>query len=285
MLLIGPPGSGKTHYVLEKLTAALRERREDRLALVVPTASMARHLTHELARRGLTVPGKLIMPIARLVERLIPDLEEPSAAVDAWLIAAAIEQGGGATFAPLAGKAGFEKRVAETLRELEAARCRPDDFDKFARGRAQLALAQVYRLVPAVSRHPRAGFGPPSASSAPPRKRRSKVSTASKRSFFDGFFSFSVGERDLIHSLATAGRRAHRDRRPGAARRLPSRLASAKSRQGLARARSTAGRRRRGTRTRSGGDGPRHRGIPARERANPCIRSALCCGRPRPTPR
>ena len=108
MLLIGPPGSGKTHFVLEKLTAALRDRRAAQMLLVVPTASMAQHLTHELARRGHTVPGDLILPIAALVERLTPELKEPTPAVAAWLVSAAIEQGGGETFAPLTGKPGFE---------------------------------------------------------------------------------------------------------------------------------------------------------------------------------
>ena len=80
MLLIGPPGSGKTHFVLEKLTAALRERREARALLVVPTASMAQHLTHELARRGFAVPTELIVPIAALERHLAEAPELPDGA-------------------------------------------------------------------------------------------------------------------------------------------------------------------------------------------------------------
>ncbi len=204
MLLIGPPGSGKTYLVLEKLSAALGERREAQTMLVVPTASMAQHLTHELARRGHTVPGELILPLAGLIEKLTPDLEEPSPAVDAWLIKRALEEGGGATFAPLAGKTGFENRVARTLQELQAARCRPDDFARFASKRTHLALAQVYRLYQRfLDAH--------GLVSRAERLERAAQHAALHgldpvgEILFDGFFSLSVGERDLMRSLATAG--------------------------------------------------------------------------------
>ncbi len=51
-LLIGPPGSGKTTQVLEEFVAASRG---GGARLVVPTATMAEHLRHELARRGCHV--------------------------------------------------------------------------------------------------------------------------------------------------------------------------------------------------------------------------------------
>ncbi len=204
MLLIGPPGGGKTHLVLERLTAALRESREARTVLVVPTASMAQHLTHELARRGHTVRTDLILPIAALVERLTPDLQEPSPAIDAWLVSEAISQGGGDTFAPLAKSAGFENRVSRTLKELQAARCRPADFERLAKGRTHRALAQVYR---AYQRFLDAqGF----VSSAERLERAAQLAALQglrgvDEALFDGFFTFSVGERDLIRSLATGG--------------------------------------------------------------------------------
>ena len=59
-LLTGPAGSGKTHRVLDKLAAAVREGRAASVKLIVPTASMAEHLQHTLVRRGLVVSGDLI---------------------------------------------------------------------------------------------------------------------------------------------------------------------------------------------------------------------------------
>ena len=204
MLLIGPPGSGKTHFVLEKLTAALRERREARTLLVVPTASMAQHLTHELARRGFAVPTEFILPIAALVERLTPELREPSPSIDSWLISSAIEQGCGETFAPLLHKPGFENRVAKALQELQAARCGPDDFERFARGPVQKALAQTYRLYERfVDAH---GFVSPAGRLERAAQLAALRGVGEVREIlFDGFFSLSVGERDLVRSLATGG--------------------------------------------------------------------------------
>ena len=73
MLLIGPPGSGKTHFVLEALEAAIREGRAAEMKLIVPTTSMAQHLLHTLARRGLLVPGDLASCVSGMSEE--PHLE------------------------------------------------------------------------------------------------------------------------------------------------------------------------------------------------------------------
>src|ERR1051325_4970009 len=56
MLLIGPPGSGKTHRVLAAFQAALASLDPGRVKLIVPTASMAEHLRHQMARLGMTIP-------------------------------------------------------------------------------------------------------------------------------------------------------------------------------------------------------------------------------------
>ena len=64
MLLIGPPGSGKTHFVLRRLEAAIRQGRASEVKLIVPTASMAQHTLHTLARRDLVVPGQVVATMA-----------------------------------------------------------------------------------------------------------------------------------------------------------------------------------------------------------------------------
>ena len=90
MLLIGPPGSGKTHFVLTRLEAAIREGRVSLVKLIVPTASMAQHTLHTLARRGLVVPGEVVATMADFVAGLTPALKTPSAAVESWLLKRAI---------------------------------------------------------------------------------------------------------------------------------------------------------------------------------------------------
>src|SRR2546426_54812 len=51
LLLTGPPGSGRTSHVLAEFRQALRRNASD-IRLLVPTATMAEHLRHLLAREG-----------------------------------------------------------------------------------------------------------------------------------------------------------------------------------------------------------------------------------------
>jgi len=83
MLLVGPPGSGKTYRVLAALESALAAGRA--ALLVVPTASMAEHLQHQMARRQEQWPvasgqGRAIQPLSALVEELTPDCRKLPAA-------------------------------------------------------------------------------------------------------------------------------------------------------------------------------------------------------------
>jgi KaiC/GvpD/RAD55 family RecA-like ATPase len=125
MIVIGEPGSGKTHFVLQRVEQALRSGRGGKILLVTPTASMARHLAHQLARLGLAVPGGLILPIGKFTERLTPEATEPSATVNSWLHEEAVAQGGGTAFGELSRSAGLLRRVQSAIEELQAARCSP----------------------------------------------------------------------------------------------------------------------------------------------------------------
>ena len=58
-LLTGPAGSGKTAAVLDELREALRSGRAG-VRLLTPTATMAQHFEHQLAREGFVFRGQLI---------------------------------------------------------------------------------------------------------------------------------------------------------------------------------------------------------------------------------
>src|SRR5712692_12023236 len=98
MLLIGHPGTGKTRRVREELSSALAAGR--RATLVVPTASMAEHLQHQLARQGLLIPPRAILPFSRFVERFTPDCTELSSALQILLL----EHAPGRTQPPARGR-------------------------------------------------------------------------------------------------------------------------------------------------------------------------------------
>ncbi|MCP5119718.1 MAG: AAA family ATPase, partial [bacterium] len=72
-LLTGPPGSGKTHTVLEILRESARRGANDTV-LLTPTATMAEHLRNEMAREGLLLRPDAIQTLWRFVRPLTPEL-------------------------------------------------------------------------------------------------------------------------------------------------------------------------------------------------------------------
>jgi len=197
-LWIGPPGSGKTRKILDRLEAAVRAGRGSKIRLVTPTASMARHLLHELARRNLAVSGDLALPVRRLVAELTPDLKEPTAAQKAWLLQRAVEQSGGDEFRQVGKTPGFLRRLQSSIEELQALRCRPDQLPPEVR-----AFAEVFRLYE--------GFLQAHGMTSPGERIYQAAWAADEglpgiqEIYFDGFFDLSPAEQDFVASLARAG--------------------------------------------------------------------------------
>jgi ATP-dependent helicase/DNAse subunit B len=217
MIIVGEPGSGKTHFIVKRVEEALRPGGSGKALLVTPTSSMARHLAHQLARLGLAVPGDLVLPIGRLTERLTPDVEEPSATVDSWLHEEAVLQGGGAAFGELSGSPGLLRRVQSAIEELQAARCSPKQAEQLARTPQQRGLAAVYQtyqrfldtygLVSAAQRRILAA------------EQAALTGVAGvEQIYFDGFWDYSPVERDLICSLRNRGHKVVVAATPKAAR-------------------------------------------------------------------
>ena len=164
---------------------------------------MAQHLAHELARQGLTVPGNLIQPIGDLVAELTPDAETPTPAVDAWLLQAAVEQAPTDSFGDLAAAPGLLDRLARAIQEFQAARCDSGRLASFARNRYQRAFVEVYRLY---ERFLRAhGLVSPAERLSLAAQNAAVEGLPGVRDIgFDGFYQLSVGEKDLIESLAAS---------------------------------------------------------------------------------
>src|SRR4051812_50052303 len=74
-LLTGPAGSGKTTFVLECFREALRARNQA-VRLLVPTATMAEHVQHGLAREGFVFRRTLVQTLSGFVETLTRDLRQ-----------------------------------------------------------------------------------------------------------------------------------------------------------------------------------------------------------------
>ena len=195
LLLTGPPGSGKTTSILNEVRAALRAGRQD-FRLVVPTATMAEHLRHALAREGFVFRPRLVVTLSRFVEPWVEDLPQVSdAALDRLVEEAAVES---SEFAAVGRFPGFRVCAARLLDELSGtgllagpgSHGRLSHFafqDLFARVESALdrrgAALRGRRLLRAAERIRDAGL--PGVRSV----------------FLDGFFTLAAAELQLIESI------------------------------------------------------------------------------------
>ena len=201
MLLIGPPGSGKTHFVLEQIETAIREGRGDQARLVVPTVSMARHTLHTLARRLSAVEGNTVTTLADFVAGLTPEAREPSAALSAWLLEQVIRESDRAECLTLGDTPGPAAAAARTMREFWAAGCDSSQVGPLAVSPPQKAFADVFHRYE--ERLDELDYVTP--------QQRLQLAAAAIRSgalgrlrevYFDGFFHLTAGERELIVAVA-----------------------------------------------------------------------------------
>ncbi len=206
MLLIGPPGSGKTHYVLERLEAAIRAARGSQTKLIVPTASMARHLLHTLARRGLVVPVDVIQTVRDFVRRLTPDLQEPTVAANSWLIERATQAANRKEFSAISETPGFRRYIERTVREFQAAGCDATTLGRLIRTPQQAAFAAVFfEYEKLLDKHGYIDAAGRFALAAAEVRRRGLGDL--REVYVDGFFYFSHGERQLVSTLAELAER------------------------------------------------------------------------------
>jgi ATP-dependent helicase/DNAse subunit B len=201
MLLIGPAGSGKTTRVLSELEAALG--RGQRACLVAPTASMAEHLQHQMARRGLVVSPRTILPLAGLVADLTPGCREVSPALEILLVERALARAATGEFAAVAGYPGFHTKLLDTMQEFWAAGAQPARLPSLLPGPPATAFARVMaefetllREAGAMHRAERLRL----AAEALQQQQNQKLAVA----LFDGFFNFTPVELELLRAVVRA---------------------------------------------------------------------------------
>ncbi len=201
MLLIGPPGSGKTHFVLEALETAIREGRAAQSKLIVPTTSMAQHLLHTLARRGLLVPGDLVQTIADVVRAVTPELGVVSAAMESRLLDAAIDREAPKAFAGLENSRGLRRRIAELMREFWAAGTDNVQLEGLGKNKHQRAFLAVFRAYEESLGEAGLVHRNQCIAQAAAEIRSSGLGPV-KRIYLDGFFRFTKQEQVFVEALA-----------------------------------------------------------------------------------
>ena len=177
-MLVGPPGSGKTKLVLNRVA-------DGNAQLVVPTASMAEHLLHEMARGDSAVAPDAILPLAGYVAALTPGCREVSPALEILLLEQALERTG--EFASVARYPGFQAGLLETVKELWSA----GGTRGGALGRVIGEFEKLLAKAGAVHRAERLRL----AAAATRSRKRGTI-------LFDGFFNFTPAEIELLRGLA-----------------------------------------------------------------------------------
>jgi ATP-dependent helicase/DNAse subunit B len=142
-LLTGPAGSGKTTFVLECFREALKARNEA-VRLLVPTATMAEHVQHGLAREGFVFRRSLVQTLNGFVETLTRDLRQAPEAVVYLIVEAAVRRVKRPEFARVAGMPGFCASLARTIGEFSSAGC---DSGRLAACLPEAPLADAFLAV------------------------------------------------------------------------------------------------------------------------------------------
>jgi ATP-dependent helicase/DNAse subunit B len=207
MLLVGPPGSGKTHRVLEAVRDRLRNGQAG-FRLIVPTATMAEHVRNTLAREGFVFHPSAISTLAHFVEPWVRDRQPLSGARLDGLIGDALRSLAPEAFRAVAELAGFRAAIAKTIEELSSAGYPAGQlrsvlgaqagpvadgllsiYEEIARRTAELGLAlRGERLQLAAARI------------------REQAPAGFDEIFFDGFFSFVDPELEIIEALHRSAR-------------------------------------------------------------------------------
>jgi RecB family exonuclease len=175
LLISGPPASGKSTAALEHF------RSQTNRLLIVPTATMAEHARHRLARSGFPVRPSEIRTLAHCLEDWSPQGPAPAPLLD-LLIEQALEKLRLDRFAAVAGFPGFRRALAELFQEAPPGAlpadlaCLEEDVERNLKGRG-LGL-----------RHSRLGSAAPSV--------------LPENIILDGFFTLSAAETELLLALS-----------------------------------------------------------------------------------
>lgn len=204
LLLVGPPGSGKTTRLAERVKDASRRGRDD-VRLLVPTATMAEHLLHELARAGHVVRPRTIQTLWRFVQSLVPERPEVPAATLNYLVRRALERHAGDVLSPVAAFPGFQAALVRLWHELDEAGTPLCGLaDRLEQAGAAGGMA---RALEAIFCEVGAELGRRGLHSRGERFRVAAERLASGAQpeltaiFFDGFFRFAPVELDLVRAL------------------------------------------------------------------------------------
>jgi ATP-dependent helicase/DNAse subunit B len=200
-LLTGPPGSGKSHKILEEFREALRLRNAH-VRLIVPTATMAEHLRHQLAREEFLVRPASITTLAKFIEPWAGDMPQISSPALYLAIEEILQRLRLPEFALVSGKPGFCASLVRSIEELYSAGC---DSERLAACLPDGPLAPAFSAVVRELDHElkRRGLAMRAARLKRAAQRIDREGLGSvKTIWMDGFIALSDPELALVQAIA-----------------------------------------------------------------------------------
>ena len=200
MVLIGPPGSGKTARILQSLETAIRAGRSHEVQFLVPTASMRNHMLNQLARRGLMVPARVVSTMSEYVRDLTAEVHEAGGVIEDRLLRQAIQASGEKALQSRSGSPRLRSRIANLIREFWAAGSDSYHVEPAARSRQQRGFVKVFREFE--SRLERGGLAHNNQRIAKAAARiRERGLAAVRTVYVDGFDIFTKQQEELLAAL------------------------------------------------------------------------------------
>jgi len=205
LLITGPPASGKTQEVLAPLRESARRGAAD-VRLLVPTATMADHVRHELAREELLVRPRSVVTLHRFVEEHAAGFRQAPRPVVRRLIRQALEDDPPEGLEAVARMPGTVGALEELIEELSLAGLAAHEFARLAPRLAPEAplaeaVAEIYSRVALGLLERNLSLRAERIRSAAVRIREKGLEGV-RTVLVDGFFTFHRAELELLRAVA-----------------------------------------------------------------------------------
>jgi ATP-dependent helicase/DNAse subunit B len=184
LLLTGPPATGKSTAVMERFRAG------ENAYLITPTATIAEHLRHELARSGFPVRPSRVGTLSQFLDQRGAQWQLPAPAPRAllhMLVSEALDQLRPIRFAALRGSHSLHEALADLIEE--APHSEHPLAELFSHVRKSLAN-RGYALHDTRLR-------------AAAAKIRDRETSIPAQVVIDGFFTFAPAELEFVEALAS----------------------------------------------------------------------------------
>lgn len=200
-LIRGAPGAGKTALVLREFKDALRLRHDGGstpLRLIVPTATLVRHLRHELARDRVVFPPTAVVSLHRFIAECSPDRHAVPAALRPAIVRKCLEELRPPELSRLLEADGLAACILETIDRFENEGVTPERLSGRRLNPLGRAFVRLWRAIDRATRE--RGYEPRPALI---REAASGVPSGC-RIWMDGFVHLSPLEQEFVAALASA---------------------------------------------------------------------------------